>query len=367
MTGRAPARCDSALDLIGGTPLLRVAAPIAFPHPGFWAKLESTAPGGMKARAAHAMLTGARARGELRPGGTVVESTSGTLGIGLAYVGTALGHPVVVVADAELDGQTRALLTAHGVRVELVRDPHPVGGWQRARLDRVRELLAELPGAYWPDQYNNPDNVTGYRALGHELLDQLPDAQVVVCSVGTGGHSAGIARALRERAPGVRLVGVDAAGSAVFGDPVAKRLMRGLGSSIHPGNVDYAAFDEVHLVGAAESVAACHRLAAGAFVTGGWSTGAVALVASWCARELGADQVAAVFPDGPHRYWGTIYDPDFLAAQDFPEPAAEPVDADGIPSEVDSRTTWRRSRKVVDPCARRADGPAECPVCEVRP
>ncbi|MGW0889855.1 PLP-dependent cysteine synthase family protein [Saccharopolyspora sp. NPDC002578] len=366
MTGRAPARSESPLDLIGNTPLLRVTTPIAFEHPGFWAKLEGVAPGGMKARAAHAMLAGARERGELRPGGTVVESTSGTLGIGLACVGAAWGHPVVVVADDELDDMTRALLTAYGVRVELVRSPHPVGGWQRARLERVRELMATLPDPYWPDQYNNPDNVTGYHGLGRELLDQLDDVEVVVCSVGTGGHSAGIAQVLREHRPEARLVGVDAAGSTVFGDPAVKRLMRGLGSSIHPGNVDYAAFDEVHWVGAAEAVAGCRRLAAGSFATGGWSTGAVALVASWCARGLGSDRVAAVFPDGPHRYWRTIYDADFHTAQNLPDPVTEPSETDGIPSEVDSKTSWRRSRKVVDPCAHRTAGSAGCPVCEVR-
>lgn len=80
-------RCESAIDLIGNTPMLRVRTPISFAHPGFWAKLEGTAPGGMKARAARSMLAGARRRGELAPGGTVIESTSGTLGIGLACVG----------------------------------------------------------------------------------------------------------------------------------------------------------------------------------------------------------------------------------------------------------------------------------------
>ena len=353
-------RCESAIDLIGNTPMLRVRTPISFAHPGFWAKLEGTAPGGMKARAARSMLAGARSRGELAPGGTVVESTSGTLGIGLACVGSAMGHPVVIVADDELDDMTRALLRAHGVRLELVREPHPRGGWQRARLDRVRELMRTLPDPYWPDQYNNPDNVTGYHELGHELLDQLGDVDAVVCSVGTGGHSAGIAQVLRTHRPEARVVGVDAAGSTVFGDPAAKRLMRGLGSSIHPDNVDYGVFDEVHWVGAAEAVHGCRTLAADAFVTGGWSTGAVALVASWCARELGSDRVAAVFPDGPHRYWHTIYDDDFRAEHGLTGSAVAPQDVDS--SDVDGPVGWRRSHRVVDPCTRRA-ARSECPVC----
>ncbi len=229
----------------------------------------------MKARAAVSMLLGARERGELLPGAPVVESTSGTLGIGLAFAGQALGHPVVLVGDRELEPSMRQLLRAHGVRLEIVDRPAAQGGWQAARLARLRELLAELPGAYWPDQYNNPDNTAGYASLAAELAVQLDHLDILVCSVGTGGHSAGIIGPLRRHWPALRLIGVDATGSTIFGQPARPRLMRGLGSSIHPRNVAYDAFDEVHWVGPAEAVDSCRRLARGAFVSGGWSTGAV--------------------------------------------------------------------------------------------
>ncbi|MQA08692.1 MAG: pyridoxal-phosphate dependent enzyme [Pseudonocardiaceae bacterium] len=354
-------RCASLLELIGNTPALRVDTPLPKRHPGFWAKLEGLAPGSMKARAALAMLTGARDRGQLGPGGTVVESSSGTLGIGLAYVGALLGHPVVIVADQELDPMTRALLCAYGARVEIVHRPHPVGGWQRARLEVVRRLLAGLPEAYWPDQYNNPDNPEGYRGLGRELVEQFDELDAVVCSVGTGGHSAGIAAVLRERWPAVRIIGVDTPGSTVFGQQAGRRLMRGLGSSIHPDNVAYRAFDEVHWVGPAETVDACRRLARDTFVTGGWSTGAAALVAAWHARKAGTDRVVAVFPDGPHRYWDTIYDDEFCRGHGLiPATITEPSEVDG-PSAATGY--WSRCRTVSDPCGRRGDPPATCDVC----
>ena len=355
-------RCESMLDLIGSTPVLRVSTPLPRQHPGFWAKLESVGPATMKARAALSMLRGARARGELRPGEAVVESSSGTLAVGLAYVGAALGHPVIIVADRELDAMTRTLLRARGARVEIVSRPHPVGGWQRARLERVRELLDELPGAYWPDQYNNPDNPAGYRALGRELTEQFERLDAVVCSVGTGGHSAGIAAALRERWPEVRVVGVDSPGSSVFGQPSERRLMRGLGSSIHPGNVAYGQFDEVHWVGPAEAADACRRLAAGCFVTGGWSTGAAAMVAAWCADELGTDRVAAVFPDGPNRYWESVYDDDFCEQHGLAPFATAPSEVDSVAGSAGLR--WARCRTVADPCRRRDADRAPCPVCE---
>ncbi|NYH79542.1 cysteine synthase A [Actinopolyspora biskrensis] len=351
-------RCRSLLELIGDTPVLRVTTPLPEEHPGFWAKLEGVSPGGMKARAALSMIRGARRRGELRPGGTIVESTSGTLGIGLGYVGIALGHPVILVADRELDDPSASLLRAHGARIEVVDEPAPVGGWQRARRDRVARILAEHPDAFWPDQYNNPDNAAGYTALGRELLEQFDRLDAVVCSVGTGGHSSGIASVLRSHRPGVRLVGVDSPGSALFGPEPLPRVMRGLGSSIHPDNVAYEEFDEVHWIGPAEAAWACRELAGSVFVTGGWSTGAVALAAAWCSAELDSDRVTAVFPDGPYRYWHTVYDEEFRArnALEAP-PCVRPH-----PYRADEARGWSRTRRVEDPCPERT-GDSECPVC----
>ena len=364
MTALAPAQTPRVarphlLDLVGGTPLAYVDAPLPYPHGGFWAKLECLSPGGMKARAAVSMLTAARLRGQLRPGATVVESTSGTLGIGLALAGQALGHPVVLVTDPGLEPSMRRLLAAYGARLEIVERAHRTGGWQRARLDRLRELLDRLPGAYWPDQYRNPDNVTGYAGLADEIAGQLESADVLVCSVGTGGHSAGLARALRRRWPWLRLIGVDTVGSTIFGQPARPRLMRGLGSSIHPGNVDYAAFDEVHWIAPAEAVDCCRRLARTAFVTGGWSTGAVARVAAWVARVEPGTRVLTVFPDGPHRYLDSIFDDEFCARRGLLCPVpAHPLEI-SHPGAVEV-TRWSRCRTVTDPLAgrRRYDDPA---------
>ncbi|GLW50822.1 pyridoxal-5'-phosphate-dependent protein subunit beta [Streptomyces sp. NBRC 14336] len=337
------------LDLVGRTPVVRITAELPAAHPGFWAKLEGLAAGGMKARAAVSMLLGARERGELAPGAPVVESTSGTLGVGLAFAGQALGHPVVLVGDAELEPSMRQLLCAYGVRLELAERPAAQGGWQAARLARLRELLAELPGAYWPDQYNNPDNTAGYASLAAELGTQLDHLDILVCSVGTGGHSAGVIGPLRRHWPALRLIGVDATGSTIFGQPARSRLMRGLGSSIHPRNVAYDAFDEVHWVGPAEAVDTCRRLARGSFVSGGWSTGAAARVAAWAARVNPGAVVATVFPDGPHRYLGTVYDDDFAAAHglDLSGAATRPVE---IPHPYAAEAVgWARCTRVTDP------------------
>ncbi|MCA2317353.1 PLP-dependent cysteine synthase family protein [Mycobacterium sp. WUMAC-025] len=337
--------------MVGHTPVLRIEAPFAPPGRGFWAKLEGFNPGGsMKDRPAMHMVEAARARGELAPGARIVESTSGSLGLGLALAGQAYGHPVTVVTDTGMEPIVRHMLAAYGADVELVTEPHPVGGWQQARKDRVAQLLAAHPGSWCPDQYSNPDNITGYRSLALELLDQLGGVDVLVCSVGTGGHSAGVARVLRQFNPDMKLIGVDTIGSTIFGQPVASRLMRGLGSSIYPRNIDYAAFDEVHWVAPQESVWAARTLAASNFASGGWSVGAVALVAGWAARTFPQDtRIAAVFPDGPQRYFDTIYNDDYCHQHQLLDwqPVAEPTVITDPTQQV--VTSWTRTSTVVNP------------------
>ncbi|MGH3967446.1 MAG: PLP-dependent cysteine synthase family protein [Mycobacterium sp.] len=337
--------------LVGHTPTLWISAPLGTADRGFWAKLEGFNPGGsMKDRSALYMVERGRARGELRPEATIVVSTSGSLGLGLALAGAVYGHPLIVVSDPGMEPITRRMLTATGARIELVSEPHRTGGWQRARKDRVAELQAADPHAWCPEQYDNPDNVAAYAPLARELLAQLGHIDVLVCSVGTGGHSAGVARVLRHVNPDLRLIGVDTVGSTIFGQPAAARLMRGLGSSIYPGNVDYPAFNEVHWVAPAEAVWACRTLAATHFASGGWSVGAVALVAGWASRSMPAETtIAAIFPDCPQRYFDTVYNDDYCREHNLLDrvPPDEPAVIDHPGERVVG--SWTRCTTVIDP------------------
>ncbi|MFF4757649.1 PLP-dependent cysteine synthase family protein [Streptomyces sp. NPDC001292] len=344
--------------LVGDTPVLWIGEPFTAAGRGFWAKLEGHNPGGIKDRTALHMVRAARERGRLLPGARIVESTSGTLGLGLALAGATFGHPVTVVTDPAIEPLMTGLLTAYGAEVDVVTTPHPVGGWQEARRHRVGELLAAHPDAWCPDQYDNPDNVAAYAPLAHELVAQLGRIDTLVVSVGTGGHSVGIGSELRGFFPRLRVAGVDTTGSTIFGQPAAPRLMRGLGSSIHPRNVAYELFDEVHWVAAAEAVWAARLLARDHYATGGWSVGAVALVARWLARILPAEErIVAVFPDGPQRYVGTVFDDTYcrehgllghLPAED-PDEIADPGER--------TVSRWTRCTRVVDPLAVGGDAP----------
>ncbi|MFE0423280.1 PLP-dependent cysteine synthase family protein [Streptomyces sp. NPDC058953] len=349
----APAVARRPAHLVGDTPVLWIDEPFAPPGRGFYAKLEGANPGGIKDRPALHMVAEARRRGDLTPGAPVVESSSGTLGLGLALAGLTYGHPVTVVSDPGMEPTMTRLLTSLGARVDQVDAPHPEGGWQEARRLRVAELLARSPGAYCPDQYSNPDNVAAYGTLAAELVAQLGRIDVLVVAVGTGGHSAGIASVLRQAGPGPRVIGVDSVSSTIFGQPAGPRLMRGLGSSIHPANVDYAAFAEVHWVAPAEAVWAARSLALRHYASGGWSVGAVALVAGWAARTLPpGTRIAAVFPDGPHRYLETVYNDAWCRERGLLDgpPAPEPDEISDPQERVVAR--WTRCRNVRDPLGR---------------
>ncbi|WP_025274470.1 PLP-dependent cysteine synthase family protein [Haloglycomyces albus] len=342
--------CPRTAALIGKTPLLRLPARGPDRSRGYWAKLEGSNPGGIKDRAALYMVKQAREKGLLVPGGPIVESTSGTLGLGLALAAQNFGHPLTVVADPGLEPAMRRLLLAYGAQVDLVDRPDPIGGWQEARRARVNAITADRSDTWSPDQYHNPDNVAAYEALALELAFQAGRVDILVCAVGTGGHSAGIFRVLRRLYPHARLVGVDATGSTIFGQEARPRLMRGLGSSIFPRNVAYDAFSEIHWVPASAAVASARDLARRAYTTGGWSVGAVGLVADWLARkEKPGTRIVAVFPDGPHRYADTVFNDDYcrengILGQPVPD---EPVT---ISSPLSTQVVeWSRSETVVDP------------------
>jgi cysteine synthase A len=256
----------------------------------------------------------------LAAGASIVESSSGTMALGLALVGRALGHPVHIVTDPRIDRITLAKLNALDCVVHVVE--HMTShGWQSARLERLDELLHQLPGAFWPRQYDNPDNPRAYADLAAELLDELGHVDILVGSVGSGGSLCGTARALRARLPNVRIVGVDAVGSVIFGQPdQPTRLQSGLGNSLVPANVDPTVIDEVHWLNDAEAFGATLELARREQVFAGNSSGSAYAVARWLARSAAPGaHVVAILPDRGDRYVDTLYDPTYRQRKVLPE------------------------------------------------
>ncbi|GLZ39379.1 pyridoxal-phosphate dependent enzyme [Actinokineospora sp. NBRC 105648] len=300
-------RSEHLIDAIGGTPLVRLRLPER-PDVRAYAKLELNNLFAMKDRVARNIILRARESGALAEGAPLVESSSGTMALGVALVGRALGHPVHIVTDPRVDAITLAKLEALGCAVHIVSemDEH---GWQGARLTRLAEIMAEHPGAFWPRQYDNPDNPAAYRVLAEELVADLGHIDTIVGPVGSGGSLCGTTRALRESLPGLRSVGVDCVGSVLFGQPDwPQRLQSGLGNSMHPPNLDRSVIDEVHWLNDREAFAATRDLAREQFLFAGNTSGSAYRVVSWLAAraEPGAT-IVGIFPDRGDRYVSTVH------------------------------------------------------------
>jgi S-sulfo-L-cysteine synthase (3-phospho-L-serine-dependent) len=309
-------KAGSVLELMRNTPLVQLRGRARSPRRArLWAKLELAMPGQMKDRVALQAVEDAERDGRLSPGGMIVESSSGTLAEGLARVGAVKGYCVIIITDPRLDDASLHKLRALGAHVEIVKTYHPSGGWQQSRLERLREILADHPGAFWPRQYETPSNPGAYRRqMTDELLVAL-DGRVdaLVATVGSGGSLCGTASTLRDRAPGVRIIAVDAVGSVQFHQPNRPRLQSGHSNSIIASNIDHRVIDEVHWVSDGEAFNACRELARREGIYAGGSSGAAYVVASWVASQLAGDcNVVTLFPDRGDRYATTIYSDRYL-------------------------------------------------------
>lgn len=280
----------------------------------------------MKILPAKYIIEGAIERGEIRPDYPIVESSSGTFALGMGIVCAEQRIPFQIVSDAAIDTRLDEILQNLGGKVQIVGSGQGTDeNIQVMRLEALRELLHHNPRAFWTKQYDNLDNQRGYRAFAEQLLRALGPNIVVVATVGSGGSSCGTIKTLREINPSIKLIGVDTFGSVLFGLPVAKRQLRGLGNSIHPGNLDHACFDEIHWVSAGDVYYWTRRLHSEFGLFCGPTSGAAYQVA----RQLDGQGQTVVFiaPDEGCRYVDTVYNKLWLLDNGFArsEPSPAPT------------------------------------------
>jgi len=302
---------DGVLLAVGRTPLVRLRRLFPDAQARLHAKLEGANPGGSaKDRPALHVLRRAIADGRLRPGMVVVESSSGNFGVGLAQACGYLGYQLICVIDPRTTPQNAAILRAYGAHIEVVAEPDgATGEYLPARLNRVRELLDGLPGAFWPNQYANPDNAAAHHVTMQEIVQALEGrCDYLFCATSTCGTLRGCVEYCRANGLTTRIVAVDARGSAIFGEPRGRRLVPGHGAAVRPGLFQADLADDVVLVSDLDCVAGCRRLARReSILAGGSSGGVVAAVERLLpALPAGADCVA-ILPDRGERYLDTIY------------------------------------------------------------
>jgi cysteine synthase A len=293
---------DDIMDLVGGTPVLRLKRLVPAGSADIFAKLEYLNPGGsVKDRAAIGIIRRAEQEGKLAPGGTIVEATAGNTGIGLALIGVNRGYKVMLFVPENFSQEKVTIMQALGAQVERTPDEEGMLG----AIRRAKEVVAGDRGAFMAGQFENLANPDyHYETTAVELFEQMSGkVDAVVLGCGTCGTFTGVARYMKEHVPPVLAVAVTTQGSVLGGGTPGPHKVEGIGNNFIPETFDPAVCDEVIAVTDVDAFATVKQLAAQEGVLAGSSGGAVVFAALEVARRLGAGKrVATIIPDSAERY-----------------------------------------------------------------
>ena len=306
-------KANSILETIGNTPHIRLSR--LFPDAEVWCKSERANPGGsIKDRIAVAMIEDAERSGKLKPGGTIIEPTSGNTGVGLAMVAAVKGYKLILVMPDSMSIERRRLMLAYGATFVLT---DRAKGMQGA-VDRANELVAEHDGAWMPAQFDNPANVEVHvRTTAQEILADFRDSpfDAMVTGIGTGGHITGVARVLKKEWPSMKVFAVEPALSPILnGGKPGPHPIQGIGANFIPSILDRDLLDEVIDMDAGEAKEMARRAATEEGMLIGISSGASLAAIARKLPELGAGAKVLTFNyDTGERYFSVA---DFLPEED---------------------------------------------------
>lgn len=316
---RAPV--DGVLAAIGNTPLVALRRYLTGrPDIELWAKLEASNPGGSaKARPAARMLQDALDDGSIAPGSTVIESSSGNMGVGLAQACRFHGLQLICVVDARAHETNVRMMRALGADVRVVTDPDPrTGELLTARLRLVADLLLRTPNSFWLDQYANPSNPAAHANGTMREIDEALGGELdyVLVATSTTGTLRGCWDYLQGRRRSTKLVAVDAVGSALFGGALAPRHLPGFGAGMQTELSAGAAYDRLVRVTDLDCVVGCRRLVDREAILAGASSGGVAVAIERLAQQIApGSRCAIILPDGGSGYLTTVYDDAWVSAE----------------------------------------------------
>ena len=297
---------DSICDLIGNTPIVRLNRLVESGWSDLLVKLEFFNPGGsVKDRIGLSMIEAAERDGRLKPGGTIVEPTSGTTGIGLAMVASAKGYRVILTMPEDMSLERLNLLRAYGAEIVLT----PRNEVMQGAIDKAEELARDNPDYFMPHQFRNKANPDAHRrTTAQEILEVVGnDLDALVVGIGTGGTATGVGEVLKEAIPALQLYAIEPSESQVLsGGPPAPHAIQGIGAGFVPEVLNREVIDHVVPVDYKDARACTRRLAHEEGILTGVSSGAILHVAMGVARELGdGKRVLAILCDTGERYLST--------------------------------------------------------------
>ncbi len=317
----------NVLEAVGDTPLVRLNRVTEGIDATVLVKLEYFNPGGsVKDRMAIYMVEEAERKGLLKPGGTIVENTSGNTGIALALYAVVRGYRLIVTIPDKMSDEKIGLLKALGAEVTICPTAVPADS-PESYYETAKRIAAETPNSFMLNQYHNPSNIDAHFATtGPEIWEQTEGKiDVLVAGVGTGGTISGAGKFLKERNPNVRVVGVDPEGS-VYYDWFKRRelvephvyAVEGIGEDMLCETMRFEVLDDMRKVGDREAFLMARRLAREEGILAGGSSGAAVHAAIDVARELPADKIVVVIlPDSGYNYLGRIFNDDWMREKGF--------------------------------------------------
>jgi N-(2-amino-2-carboxyethyl)-L-glutamate synthase len=302
---------NNILEVIGGTPLVRLTKLYSDCNFRVFAKVEASNPGGsLKDRPAHNIIKKAFSQGLITTGSTIIESSSGNMGIGLAQACAYYKLRFICVVDPKTTAQNIAILKAFGATVDFVTEPDPeTGEFLGSRIARVKELVREIPNGFWPNQYSNFGNAEAHFDTMGEITEALNGkVDHLFCAVSTCGTMSGCATYIRRHNLDTKLWAVDAVGSVLFGGPRAKRLIPGHGASLVPKLYQPELVDAHIQVADLDCIRGCRRLVAEEAILAGGSSGAIISALDKVKERIPRNSTCIlILPDRGERYLDTIY------------------------------------------------------------
>ena len=311
---------DSALDVVGDTPLVRLRRVTDGARCMVLAKVEYVNPAGsVKDRPALSMIRDAEERGLLKPGGTIVEATSGNTGTGLAMVAAIKGYRCILVMPDKVSDEKVRLLKAYGAEVVITPTKVPASS-PESYYGVSAKLASEIPGAFQPNQFANPMNPAAHeQTTGPEIWEQTAGKIThYVSGIGTGGTISGVAHFLKKRRPDIVVVGADPEGSIYSGDTAKSYKVEGIGEDFLPATVDLKAIDRIERVSDKESFLMARRICREEGLLVGGSSGTACVAATRVAKELPPDAVMVVLlPDNGRGYLSKVFNDEWMRANGF--------------------------------------------------